>query len=385
MVYIGVVSGLQGEMELTMPPKGQIAREIESAILTNAFKLGDMLPPERMLAHRYRVTRNTIRRALSKLSDAGLIQNQPRIGYKVVSSIRNGRVVNVRLVGLLWHSAVHAPNESRFQAALENGLANSGHALMIADTRHDALREDETIRRLCAAGMDALIIAPARHGARSVELEKWIVNRKPVVLHGHPGRWLLPDKLVVQCDMIDTDNRQAVSELLNVFSILGHRTVGYVGQEPLGMSERFQMFVELVSEYGLHTESAWHVDSPVYGNFDARAAVGRLRLSGKMPTAIMCSHDSVAYALVAAFKEVGVRCPENVSITGFGNLSADNERTDIELTTVEDNYKDHSAEIIRLLSKQFSGDFDHPERVRLPVRLILRRSVSPKVLSATHR
>jgi LacI family transcriptional regulator len=91
----------------------------------------------------------------------------------------------------------------------------------------------------------------------------------------------------------------------------------------------------------------------------------------------MCSHDRAAVVLIAALKEKGIRCPEDVSVTGFENEFPEGPKSEYELTTIDFAIENQGAEMIRLLAKQFSGDTTHPERVRLPIKLVVRRSACP--------
>lgn len=75
-------------------PSVQVLRRIEADILTGGLKAGSRLAPERELGARLGVARNTLRRALSALSEKGLIQARGRGGWVVV-----GQNVTERIEG----------------------------------------------------------------------------------------------------------------------------------------------------------------------------------------------------------------------------------------------------------------------------------------------
>jgi GntR family phosphonate transport system transcriptional regulator len=64
----------------------QIAQDLETDILSARLAPGDRLPTETELAARYSVNRHTLRRALSELTQKGLVEATPRLGTFVTKS-----------------------------------------------------------------------------------------------------------------------------------------------------------------------------------------------------------------------------------------------------------------------------------------------------------
>jgi DNA-binding LacI/PurR family transcriptional regulator len=361
--------------------RGEIHRQLESAVISGGFPPGELLPPERELMQRFHVTRTTIRRALLKLTRAGLLTCRPRIGYEVPAVVRGGRPVQGRAIGLIWENMPSLAGRHSFLTTLEQVVAEAGHTLMVAANSFEAARENEAIRRLRAAGMAGLIIAPARRGGRSAELERWIREGRPVVLHGHPGRWVLPDALAGQCSRVDVDNEAGVQLLLDLLRRHGHRTVGFVSQESLAGSERFAAFRRLAQAAGLETRSAWQVGEIGWEAAGGAAALAALQRGGALPTAVFCSHGVVAGALLAALRAAGRRCPEAISVVSF----ADGRPVEgaATCTAVSINSEQQSREMMRLLSRQFAGLGASPEQVRVAPVLLDRGSVgAPPVRGA---
>lgn len=72
----------------------EIAAALEDAIRFGRYKLGEKLPTEEDLAGEFNVTRLTVRRALSVLSEAGLLDRKPRRGTVVSQSIAEPSVIS---------------------------------------------------------------------------------------------------------------------------------------------------------------------------------------------------------------------------------------------------------------------------------------------------
>jgi DNA-binding LacI/PurR family transcriptional regulator len=364
--------------------RGQVHRQLQAAILTGGFPSGQMLPPERELMNRFGVTRDTIRRALRKLTVSGHLTCQPRIGYRVSPAFRGGKPVKTHAIGLIWSDVSGLVASQVLFSEFELATASIGCVLMFGSSGYDGERESEAIRRMAAGGMEGLFIAPARSGSRSAELERWIRDKRPVVLHGHPGRWLLPDSLSERCDRVDADNADGIRQVVEWLKGLGHRSAGFVCREPLEGSERFEAFRKCTGQLGLATEARWWVPEAGAGRDAGRMALARLKSSGDMPTAIVCSHDDTAMRLIEAIQEHGLRCPEDVSVAGFeGNPQRDGSGPP-RLTTVDIHNDRHAQEAMRLLAKRFAGECGKPEHVRVPATLLVggTTGVPPRGLGA---
>lgn len=366
-------SASKGEVR-PLAPRGRVLPQLQSAILAGAFPAGQMLPGERELMRRYGVTRNTIRRALGKLSASGHLTCLPRIGYRVAAAFREGQPLKAQAIGLIWHSVADPSGDRALLATLEQEIADAGHTLMLGSSRYEAEREDQVIRRLTATGMNGLIVAPARCGTRSTELERWIDEGRPVVLHGHPGRWLLPDALVERCDWVDVDNSDGARQIVEMLAGLGHRKLAFVCWEALAGSERFAAFKKWVAAFGLTTHPAWHIDGNE-GSPERRLEIVRAwHASGHMPTAVVCSHEWPARWLLQTLPELGLRCPRDLSVTAFGEYE---QQEGVALTMVNTRTNRQTQEMMRLLVKQFAGVRESPEQVLVPVSLAMGDSTGP--------
>ncbi|HOX05251.1 MAG TPA: GntR family transcriptional regulator [Planctomycetota bacterium] len=353
-----------------------LAASLSGAIGGGEIMPGEMLPPERALAARHRVGRVTVRTALRRLVRDGLAECVPGVGYVV--SRREAVPVDARPVGLIYADlGGRTLAASRSVAAIEAELARRGRALLVGASGLTAAGEDACVRRFRAAGVGALVIAPATSGGASAELGNWIRQGLPTVLEGHPGRWLLPAALSARCDQLDTDNRGGVRQALEYLWSLGHRRVAFVSSSPAEGSERCAAFTEFLRERGLP-------DGPELvraglGGADPREAGRegwrRLAAAGEQPTAVLCPNDDTALGVVEAARSAGLRCPEELSVVGFGNESVDGPAAIRELTTVDFQRDELARQVARLLeAQQAGGRGRRPEQVRLPAQLVVRKS-----------
>jgi DNA-binding LacI/PurR family transcriptional regulator len=263
--------------------------------------------------------------------------------------------------------------------AIETGLARVGRGLLIGSSRHEAAEEDACIRRFKAAGVAGLIVAPARHGTGSAELEAWIRSGLPIVLEGHPGPWLLPESLAARCDQIDTDNRGGIRQALEYLRVLRHHRIAYATEVAEKTSERVAAFKESMAEVrdvppailcGLTNDRA-----------GGEAAFDKL-LGGEpdnRPTAVICSgNDNIALGLIAAAARAGIDCPRDLSVISFSDTRpVEDAAGRARLTTLECPQETMAEVAVRMVLEQVSGSRRRPIFARFPVDLVRRETCGP--------
>jgi GntR family transcriptional regulator len=66
----------------------QLAEDLLAQIADGTFAIGDRLPTEEQLCADYGLARGTVRQALGRLDELGLISRRPRAGTTVIASTR---------------------------------------------------------------------------------------------------------------------------------------------------------------------------------------------------------------------------------------------------------------------------------------------------------
>jgi LacI family transcriptional regulator len=136
--------------------------------------------------------------------------------------------------------------------------------------------------------------------------------------YSHPG-----------IDIIDTDDASAMVALVDRLHALGHRRIGFLSWDyPVGghwVARRFSGYVEALFNLGLEFHPEWvlnvHKQVPRLKPAGVTEAVVRhIRQDGV--TAWVCAADHQAYPLMRDLQALGIRVPEDCSITGFDGLEA---------------------------------------------------------------
>lgn len=176
---------------------------------------------------------------------------------------------------------------------------------------------------------------------------------------------------------VETDDvaaaRMAVGHLVN----LGHRNIAMIGG---GASEvnpfstpqaRRAGYLEGLAAAGLSVPDNYQVDGQ-YTIAGGEAAMGRLLGASPLPTAVFCQSDRMAMGAMRALRRVGLRCPEDVSVVGFGDTEI---AAPLDLTTVAQPVAEQGQLAARLLLEQLDGQ--RPRSLTLPTELVVRSSTRP--------
>jgi LacI family transcriptional regulator len=92
-------------------------------------------------------------------------------------------------------------------------------------------------------------------------------------------------------------------------------------------------------------------------------------------TAVVCANDRLAVGAIGALKQHGRRCPQDISVTGFNDMSMV-ERLDPALTTVRVQHYQAGFEAAEMLVEQMRQDARKrvTREINLPVELVVRES-----------
>ncbi|NGZ75328.1 LacI family DNA-binding transcriptional regulator [Saccharibacillus alkalitolerans] len=167
----------------------------------------------------------------------------------------------------------------------------------------------------------------------------------PLLLEVH--RIGLPTVLIdhedplIPADSVFANNTDASMRLTNHLLGSGHSRLHFIGSSGFSRSfrDRWSGYRAALETHGIKPQDG---DDPMNtltgiddGSFEGelRQWLLKRRKQRTMPTALVCANDSVALVALRVLESVGVRVPEEVSLTGFDNIE-DAGRAQPGLTTV---------------------------------------------------
>ena len=194
---------------------------------------------------------------------------------------------------------------------VEAGAHAAGYEVIMANTDYSSDRLVTSIRLMLGrrlAGVAAIV--SEMDAALIQELSG---QRIPVVFYdvGTPRR---------NITNIRVDYRGGMAKLTSYLYSLGHRRVGYIGHHAtLGpINERIQSLRDATGKYpGLEVDTATDADTLEGGRQAARVLLAR----SPRPTALVCVNDVMAVGALREARARGLRVPEDLSVTGFDNVT----------------------------------------------------------------
>ncbi len=337
--------------------------QTQSAVQTLAAEIRDgrypddrPMPSERQLGERFGVSRMTVRVILARLERQGLVSRQ------------QGR-------GTYAHRPAAEP------------------ALPVAFWLQDLGKASTPFMTDLIAGAEAFLVARGAHlSVTSAPLSAW----SPALRQNVAGVIVVPFN-VAACELaqlrvhnvpyitvqesdlpgpvVGLDPRGAARAVAEHLLALGHRRFGLISghhqhvdqQKRLGLAE------------GLAAAGLALADLPDYEtNYApdlARAAAEALLQRQPLPTAVICFDDTLALQVLSVAQQVGLRVPDDLSVTGF-NDSPFSALVSPPLSTVRFPVREAGATAARLLyeARRTGGEV---ESAWLAHELVWRESTGP--------
>jgi len=291
-----------------------------------------------------------------------------RLGYRPNPVARSLRTRRSHTVGLLIPD-LNNPLFPPIVRGLEDRLADHGYVALIGNTDGDAKRERLVFDQMRARHVDGFVLATAT--LHSPILDEAVEADLPVVLMNRTAQGY-------PFSSVSVDNEQGLRAAVAHLASLGHTRIGHIAgpQEISTGVSRLRGFLDGMRQHGLEAEdsqivyaSSYTIEEGLRCGRDLLAAHGEL-------TAIAAANDMLAVGCYEAFDELGLRCPEDISVIGFNDMPFI-DRLRPPLSTVRFPHYQLGTEAAKLLMERIEGG-DGPVKILfLAPELVARGSTTP--------
>nr|WP_304315789.1 LacI family DNA-binding transcriptional regulator [Bifidobacterium catenulatum] len=182
----------------------------------------------------------------------------------------------------------------------------------------------------------------------------------------------------LQCDNA-SGIRQIVDHLVEVHHINDMAFVGGVnggacasGTVADDVVSRYDAFKKYLEERGLDSRGALLDDSFATSD-EYLVSLCEAIESNRLPQALVCGTDQTAFGVIRLLVDSGIRVPEDVIVTGFDGILAGRLMTP-RLTTIRQPMEELGRRAARMLLSRNGKPWEKPEKLILPVRLVVRGS-----------
>jgi len=239
------------------------------------------------------------------------------------------------------------------------------YQVIVANTDYNSVQLVTSIRSMIGRRVEGLAaIVPEIDVALIDELH---ASEIPTVFYNVGAT---PDNITIR-----VDHSAGIRRVIDYLYRLGHRRFGLIGHHVLAgpLDERTRTVIDAVAQYKsveVHTVTC---EDTLEGG---RASARSLLADGFAPTAVVCLDDVTAIGALRELRDQGRRIPEDVSVTGLGNVKLA-EFSVPPLTTIHIP-RDRIGRLICdcLLAKANQGTATQPEIV-IDTELIVRESSGP--------
>ena len=330
-----------------LPTLEDVAREanVSTATVSRCLNLPDMVTEK---------TRNRVMAAVKSLGYS------PNFGARALAAKRTN---TIGAVVPTLENAIFARGLQAFQEE----VTRNGATLLVASSSYQQELEEEQIRNLVARGADALLLIG---DDRSEEIYSFLKKRGiPWVI-----AWNFKD-VPGHC-FVGFNNQSAAKEITEMAIKLGHTRIAMIAGITRGNDrarDRLLGVKDAIIENGLPIEY-FSVIEAQYSFADGGDAIETLLKNKPRPTLVICGNDILAVGAIKRLKSLGIKVPEDISITGFDDIEVASV-VEPELTTVHVPHRAMGTIAAASLLKMVKQD-DPCESQQLDTFIAVRQSLS---------
>ncbi|MDE0004052.1 MAG: LacI family DNA-binding transcriptional regulator [Rhodospirillaceae bacterium] len=251
----------------------------------------------------------------------------------------------------------------------EHTLGGEGYTAILADSGGRRRSERTILENMKSRRVDGLIIAAARR--KDPIVDECVELGIPLVLVNRTV-----DKHNVAA--VINDDELGIELALEHLKALGHRRVAYVGgpQSTSTGYVRYRTFIRWSKRLGLNVGRELVVNARDYTESAGQRAFTRILERTKDFTAVLSANDLLALGCYDGIRACGLRCPDDISVTGFNDMPFV-DRFDPPLTTLHIPLDDLGVQAAQLLLERIRQPDAPVKQLRLEPRIVVRGSTAP--------
>lgn len=301
------------------------------------------------------------RREQVRLSVEALHYSPNVLAQNLIKSRANSVMI---LMPAITHAFSSSITESAYYVASQRG-----YSVLIGQTGFDPKVEAKYLRRLKSKLADGFIIFSSNVHPEMLAKEKRI-----------------PCVNIMECQAnapyptVVIDNEKAAEDMTNYLLGLGHTKIAILWGRLDGKyhspvsDDRKKGFNKAAQKAGIAVPDNFIIEGDYSIKAGSEAAKKIIAMPpSERPTAILCTADSMAIGLIKALQNAGIRCPEDISITGFDDLDLA-EFIRPSLTTVRQPAKTMGELAMNVLIDEIEGKEITFNNEFIPHEIIVRDS-----------
>lgn len=307
-----------------LPTYIQIYEDYYKKIIDGVYKEGDQLPTELEICKKYYVSRITVKNALQKLVDKGLICRISGKGTFVSMAKNDQNFDPSAKIGLIMCD-FGISYGTQLIRSIEKEVERNGKNLVLKNSHFDKERESKAITELLALGVEGIILQPTHNNYFNSEVLKLSLNRYSLVIIDRELRG-------VDLPYVGTDNNASVLTAMDYVFSKGHRNICFMSGSPLNTStleRRLTGFRDAYVNYNYPSGTANEFfaiksvstnPSPQLIEEDIQNIYSHLMNNPQITCVFACEY-AVCSLVKQALKRANKKIPDDISIITFDNVA----------------------------------------------------------------
>jgi LacI family transcriptional regulator len=314
-----------------------------------------------------RVLNPATRSMVSEKLTEEILRIAAELGYRrntLASGLRTRRTYTVGMIIPDLTNPVFPP----IVRGAERTLDAHGYIAILADSGSRERSEREIVENMRARDVDGLIMATAKR--RDPVIDACVEEGIPLVL---------VNRTVSQHNVaaVINDDELGIELALAHLIELGHSRIAYIGgpQSTSTGYVRYQAFIKCARRSGLDVDRKLIVNASEFSEPAGADALERLLASRRQFTAVLTANDLLAVGCYDALGTRSLRCPDDISITGFNDMPFA-DRFQPPLTTLHIPHDELGVQAANLLLERIANPEIPAKQLRLEPRLVVRGSTA---------
>lgn len=226
---------------------------------------------------------------------------------------------STQLIGLVVHD-IADPYFSSIARGVQLSARQVGRQVLLANTDRDPVIEHDTVRAFAAHRTDAIVLA----GSRWSTVDDAPVRDELERYRNHGGRVAVIGQRIPGASAVVPENAAGAGALARALIAEGHRRFSILaGPEALvTANDRTRGFTDAAAERGVTDVGTIFGEFTRDGGFEAAwELIEKVNLApGGEPLCVFAVNDVMAIGAIAAFREAGLRVPDDVQVAGFDDI-----------------------------------------------------------------
>lgn len=341
---------------------------IKEEIIMGRIKPGEQIPSENILCEEHSLSRHTARKAISMLANEGYLYTEHGRGTycldrkKLRRDSKNIGVITTYISEYIFPKVIQG---------IDRVLSGNGYSIILKNTVNSTGMEANCLEDVLGKNVEGLIIEPTKSALFSNNLRFYEALDKHhipyIFIHGNYQQLEGKSQVVL-------DDAQGTFSVVEYLAKLGHKNiVGIFKADDIQGINRHKGFAKGLNEAGL----LYDPDNIVWYHTEDRevkpfTVIRQMVESKKMIDAIVCYNDEVAYKIIEKLGQIGVRVPEDISVTGFDDSYFSNSCF-VKITTVshpKDLLGEEAAKILLQMLKDDNYQNNPIQKIIMPELIV---------------